>query len=288
MLRYRYLAVLLALVLAPALLRAAPAPPATAGPRPDARPSLLSYNTVQGLLSGDLNNTVTIGRLLDDLAAYPPDWPVVGVGTTNLPFRTGELMPGGTAGDPRIWWADPDSPSRAAVTDLRAASGGAGARFPFVALAVGDPSRQVTWTAEDVPDVHAWLSARMAEAGIELAGVLLEGEFGAVKTTVSYNIPSTGLDLSGGYVGADYFRFGEYAPAVWRMNGLYSATPALQPVIAAAGNPIHLHGFRPEAMIGGHITSAAATRVSVTVWPLDQLIVRRGSDDAEGQLHLRR
>src|SRR5829696_5288967 len=179
--------VAVALLLFVAGRAAVPAPSGAAG----GTPSLVAYNTVQGLLAGDLEHTVSIVRVRSDLAAYPPDWPVVGVGTTNRPFRTGEPIPGGTAGDLRFWWADPDSPSQAAVTDLGAGPGAGPVELPFLAIGVGDPARALTWEARDVPDVHAWLSAQLAAAGIELAGVLLEGEFGAVKTTVSYNIPAT-------------------------------------------------------------------------------------------------
>src|SRR5690242_9737791 len=49
------------------------------------RSTLLVYNTVQGLLSGDLLNAVTVPLVRSDLAAFPADWPVVGVGTTNMP-----------------------------------------------------------------------------------------------------------------------------------------------------------------------------------------------------------
>ena len=91
----------------------------------------------------------------------------------------------------------------------------------------------------DDPGQQALNPTNMPEFSVsEISGAIkrtLEGEFGRVTTSVSYNLPATGLDLSGGYVGADYFRFGDYAPAVWQMNGLYTSTPALQPVIAAPG-----------------------------------------------------
>ncbi len=241
------------------------------------RSTLLVYNTVQGLLAGDLLHIVTIGRVQADMMAFPPGWPVDGVGTTNTAGRTGELIPDGTAGDLHFWWADPNSPSQAQIYDLRDNNPGNGALFPFIALAVGDPDSSFSWTLDNVDDVHAWLNQQLAAAGIELAGVQLRGRFGQVKTSVSYNLPLTGLDLSGGYVGDAYFRFGDYTPATWTMDGIYAAAPALQPVISTAGNPLHLHGYQPAAMVGGHITAAAAISVTATIWPLDQLVVRRGS-----------
>ena len=55
------------------------------------------------------------------------------------------------------------------------------------------------------------------------------------------------------------------------MNGLYSSEPALQPVIAAPGAPLHLHGYQPVTRLGGHIAHAAALQVTATVWPLDDV-----------------
>ena len=95
-----------------------------------------------------------------------------------------------------------------------------------------------------------------------------------------YNLPLTGLDLSGGYVGEDYFRFAEYITATWTINGLYAADPAMEPVISVADHPLHLHGYQPETMLGGHVGRASAISVTATVWPLSQVITR------SGELHL--
>jgi hypothetical protein len=242
-----------------------------------AQPTLLVYSTVERLLSGDLLHTVSPGEVRADLARYPASWDVVGVGTTGWIGRNGELMPDGTAAAPRFWWADPDSPSQAMVVDVTAggvAPPKASVGFPFIGLATGDPATAITWTVDQGADVHRWLAERLASEGIGLAGVQLRGEFGQVKTSVAYNIPLTGLDLSGGYVGDDYFRFGDYPPATWTMNGLYAADPALQPVISTAGNPLHLHGYQPATMLGGHIASGTAVRVTATIWPLAELVER--------------
>lgn len=245
-----------------------------------AQPSLLLYNTVASLLAGDLLNTVTIGEVERDLGAFPPDWPVVGVGTTNWFGRNGELLPDGTAAALHYWWADPDPPTHATIRDLAdwptdPALGGQ-PYLPFVGLAVGDPATAERFVLADADDVHARLAERLAARGVALAGLRLEGAFGPVHTTVAYNIPLTGLDLSGGYVGDDYFRFGDYAPADWTMVGLYAAAPALQPAIAAPDQAIHLHGYQPATLLGGHIGRAQARQVAVTVWPLREVVARRG------------
>ena len=250
------------------------------------QPTLLLYSTVERMLSGDMANAVDPLTVETDLQAFPPDWAVVGLGTTNQPMRNGELMPDGAVADVDFWWADPSSESEAAIFDIApdaeevAATPAAPTsgdpvdpdpEFPFLGLAIADPETAIVATAEGVENIHTWLRAVLEAEGITLAGVALDGEFGAVKTTVAYNIPLTGLDLSAGYVGVDYFRFGEYAPAVWHMNGLYAAEPELQPIISTAGNPLHLHGYQPATQLGGHIASAEAINVTITIYPLEAI-----------------
>jgi hypothetical protein len=274
-----WLLIVLALGMALATCTPAPTPtPTVVPPTPSAQATLLTYNTVERLLAGDLLHTTTVDKVQRHLADYPPDWPVVGVGTTDWIGRNGELMPDGTTSDLHFWWADPNSLTQADVKDMAdpnvTTSLGRDVRFPFLGLAIGDPETATTWTLQDVENVHAWLEEKLDASDIDLAGVQLRGQFGLVKTTVAYNIPLTGLDLSGGYVGEDHFRFGEYITATWTMNGLYAADPAMQTVISTPGHPLHLHGYQPETMLGGHVGSASAISVTATVWPLSQVITQ--------------
>jgi hypothetical protein len=247
----------------------------------DGESTLLLYSTVERMLSGDMANAVDPETVETDLAAFPPTWIVVGLGTTNQPMRNGELMPDGTVADVDFWWADPSSATEADIIDIAPDEGEATPEattaepvdptpeFPFLGLAIANPDSAIVVTAEEVENIHLWLHETLQAEGVTLAGLALEGTFGTVKTSVAYNIPLTGLDLSGGYVGEDTFRFGEYAPAVWHMNGLYAADPELQPVISTAGNAVHLHGYQPDTRLGGHIASAEATDVTVTIFPLE-------------------
>ncbi|MBL7183893.1 MAG: hypothetical protein ISS50_05525 [Anaerolineae bacterium] len=117
--------------------------------------STRSYNTVERLLAGDLLHTVTITDGQADLVTFPPDWPVVGVDTTDWIGRNGEMMPDGTAGHLRFWWADPATPSGkdgqnmgGAVYDLFSPSPclplSVSPRLPFLGLAIGDPAMAIT------------------------------------------------------------------------------------------------------------------------------------------------
>jgi hypothetical protein len=246
----------------------------------DAEPTLLVYNSCARLLAGDLLHTVTVADVRADLAHFPADWPVVGVGTTDWIGRNGEMMPDGTSRALRFWWADPSSPSHAAVHDdadpAYVRSLGHAVRFPFLGLAIGDPRQCQEWRVQDVPDLHDWLRARLTDAEIELAGLQLHGRLGAVKTTDTYNLPLTGLDLCGGYVGNDHFRFVDYPPGTWTVNGLWALDPALQLLVSVGDLPLHLHGYEPAIMRGGHIGTAAVEDATVRVWPLTTVVPRRG------------
>jgi hypothetical protein len=273
--------VVLCLIFASGLAPVPSAPPAASaivlGAQAQAtqtEPTLLAWSTVERLLGGEVLGGPTPGVVAAAVADFPAHWPVVGVGTTDWVERNGELMPDGHANALRLWWADPAGTRPGGTFDLASpdASLALGEpRFPFLGLAVGDPARVFTWTVADVDDLHAWLGDRLAVAGVTRAGLQVHGDFGRVQTSVAQWLPSTGLDLSGGYVGDDYFRFGDYAAAVWMLNGLYSSDRELQPIISAPGAPLHLHGYQQASREGGHVTRAAVRDAVVTVWPLERI-----------------
>jgi hypothetical protein len=243
-------------------------------------PTLLVYNSCARLLAGDLLHTVSVEEVQADLARFPADWPVVGVGTTDWIGRNGEMMPDGAAGALHFWWADPSSPSHAELHDdadpKYVVALGHPVRLPFLALAIGDPASARTWSMPATDDALGWLDAELARAEIELAGLQVRGTFGAVKATDAYNLPLTGLDLCGGHTGDAYFRSVDYTPGTWTMNGLYAADPALRLLVSVATSALHLHGYEPDTMRGGHVNSAAATAATVIVWPLVEVLPRRG------------
>jgi hypothetical protein len=56
----------------------------------------------------------------------------------------------------------------------------------------------------------------------------------------------------------------------------YAADPALRLLVAVATAPLHLHGYQPGRRVGGHVGSAGAEEAAVTVWPLVEVLPRRG------------
>ena len=51
--------------------------------------------------------------------------------------------------------------------------------------------------------------------------------------------------------------------------------PRPPPVIPRPVNPLHLHGYQPSRMLGGHIGKAAARQATATVFPLRDVVARR-------------
>ncbi|MEP7293941.1 MAG: hypothetical protein ABI835_19295 [Chloroflexota bacterium] len=267
-------------------------------------PTLIVYSTVSDLLAGDVSMGATIPEMNEELEAFLPDWAVVGVGTTTQVERNGELMPEGTADAVHYWWVDPSSESMSAVVDLAGvgalreemamATPIAGAtaeasgvnvdfepEFPFIGLAVADPEEALTFEMTDVENLHDWIVATLAETDITVAGLQVTGDFGAVSTTVGYNLPPEGIDTSQGtYMSSEHFHFIDYAePAAWMMQGFYVTDPELDGVVTAVGAKVHLHGFQPEALLGGHIASAIVEHATLTVYPLENVIQLRESDE---------
>jgi hypothetical protein len=249
----------------------------------------LVYNTVDRLLRGDLFHTVTTADVIDDLAGFPAEFPLIGIGTTSWLRRNGEVIAGGSAGSPQFLWADPEStpvgqvidvcwqrpdPSGTALVTPRVDDNDEQANFPFLSLAVCDPEQALHFETENADDVHAWLTAELSARNVGVAGVQLRGRLGKVATTDAYNVPLGGLDLSKGYAGDQFFRFAQYENDEWVLNGVYAANPSLQPFISVKDHPLHLHGYRANERDGGHIVRAGVTAANVSVYPLDDLVLR--------------
>jgi hypothetical protein len=247
------------------------------------------YNTVDRLLRGDLFHTVTVADVIDHLAAFPDEYPVVGIGTTSWLRRNGEVIADGTARSPRFLWADPESDPVGQVIDVcwqrpnasgtrlvtpRIDDNDEQANFPFLAVAVCNPANTMQWEDVSTPNLHQWIREELEHLNVGVAGVQVRGELGQVDTTDAYNVPLGGLDLSKGYVGDQVFRFRHFEQDQWVVNGVYAANPSMQPFISVAGVPLHLHGYRARERDGGHIVKAKVLNVSVAVYPLDDLVLR--------------
>jgi hypothetical protein len=254
------------------------------------RSTLLAYNTVERLLRGDFFHFVTLEHVLEDLAPFPPDWPLAGVGTTNWYRRNGELMIEGSVDAPAFLWADPNGPLPAGVIDLvrDRPSGDAQPlvspavgpdddrpQLPFVCVAVCDPGSVQTATTMAPDGVHEWIHDRCEKENIGLAGVHLQGAFSGVDYQAICHIPLGGVDPGKEGMAQAGFHFGRAEAEPWQATGVYAVNPTVQNVVSVPGHPLHLHGYSTETGQGGHINGALpAQDITVRLWPVKDLVVR--------------
>ena len=259
---------------------------AVAGQQPDPEaPTLLVYSSIERLYAGELTPTMPLADAEAAVEAYPPEWAVVGVATTNMPERNGEVIIDGSVEDTHYWWADPGSANHATLFELNATDTDGEAEatpavldepeheFPFLALSVADAETAITLEGDDIPDLHAWLVEQLEAEGIALAGVQLEGEFSVVHTSIAHNLPATGMVTVNGRVSEDIFHYVDYEePGSWVIDGVYAAEEDAQLIVSVAGRPLHLHGYQTDGSVGGHIQSAVATHVTATIYPLEVIV----------------
>jgi len=259
---------------------------AVAGQQPDPEaPTLLVYSSIERLYVGQVTPTMPLADAEAAIDAYPPEWAVVGVATTNMPLRNGEVMIDGTVADTRYWWADPDSANHATLFELNTTDTAGDAEatpavlddpeheFPFLALSVADAETAITLEGDDIPDLHAWLIEQLEAEGIALAGIQVTGDFSAVHTSISHDLPTTGFVIVDGRVSEDIFHYVDYEePGAWVIDGVYAAEEDAQLIVSVAGRPLHLHGYQTDGSVGGHIQSAVATHVTATIYPLKVLV----------------
>ncbi|MDA7640143.1 hypothetical protein N8787_00765 [Opitutaceae bacterium] len=246
--------------------------------------TLIVYNTVARLLSGDLHHTVSIEDVWKDLFFFPADWLVLGIGTTNFLHRNGEMMPDGTTHHLHFWWADPQTAPQSHVIDLAEKPNAADKKstslvkglveFPFLALSVCDPHTATTHTISDVANLHQWLEEKLTDLDMTVAGIQIKANCGNVTTTDAHYIPEDGLDLSGGYSGDDFFYRADHKGGTWIMNGIYTNDASLIPFITLADNPVHLHGYQQDLVSGGHIVNADIISAQVSFYPMKDVILK--------------
>lgn len=255
----------------------------------ETRTRILAYNTVERLLLGDYFHFSKIDDLLLDLKNFDADWPVLGIGTTNWYRRNGETIITGSAGAPRVFWADPNSEPVGAILDLRSESPDHAEelespfvgddetqpQFPFLALAICNPEEGRSFSLPEGTNLHHWLVTRLVQDNIGLAAVQAHGVFEQVKSTAAYHLPLGGAKLTEGYNQQDIFRFLELSEGVWSLQGLYSVNPTIQSVLSVPGFPAHLHGYETTKLRGGHINQAIVrSDAEVTLYPIKDINIR--------------
>lgn len=259
-------------------------------------PTLLVYSTIERIYAGEVEPSWPLADTQAAVETFPPDWAIVGVGTTNFAAGNGEVMVDGTVAEPHYFWADGDPENIAMLFELNAHDepGDAEAapamidepahEFPVLMLSLASADSALTFEGENVEDVHTWVIEQIEEAGITLAGVQVTGEFETVKTSITLDLPTTGFVVVDGRISEDIFDYIDYdAPGAWVFDGVYAAEDEAMSIISVPGHPLHLHGYDLDAAVGGHIQSAGAAHVTLTVYPLETIVqAMEGIEAANG------
>lgn len=227
---------------------------------------LIFFNTLSDLLRGDLWQWATTKEVARHLFIYPERFVVLGMGTTNWPYRMGEVIIAGTVGNPSYLWANPEYPYK--VQSLGEA------QLPWAQLAIVDPESRLETVFEKIQDLHAYLIESFRKEGIEMCGVTIEATTSQVEYSVTYMLPKTGLDLTVPGGASAYLRsFQDEGPSSWIMQGVYVDDSMAQRCGIPPGQPLLLVGTNKNTQQGGLIRMAKVQRASVHYFPIDRFEV---------------
>ena len=222
---------------------------------------LFLFNTHQDYLKGDLWEFITQDEIAKYLFIYPGNYLVIGIGTTDRDYRTGEVIVGGKVDDILFRWANPEYPNRIELLDA--------SQFPWIDIVACDPNRSMVFTLKDVADLHKYLSDNMVQEGIHVAALHLSGSFDAVQYAISHNLPKRGLDLSRGHSREEYYRTYQVASrSDWEMSGLYVVDEIAKIMGSVGGQPILLAGYEILSKRGGLVSMARVHNARLVVYPI--------------------
>jgi alpha-acetolactate decarboxylase len=210
------------------------------------------FNRVDELLMGDLQDTVSLKELERKYTGEK----IIGLGTTSLE-HCGELMFMSGA----CYWADPTKQGRIMELDWTEEM------LPFCAIVIIDEGEKQVF--DDVNgDIHQWLENVIAELDIPLAAVEVKGKFDGVRLSVADKLPSNPEETVRSVIIAVDEK------QEWEFVGFYAFAENDQELISVVGHPVHLHGKMMDGSIGGHLQKADALDAEVTIYPVNQYILR--------------
>jgi alpha-acetolactate decarboxylase len=213
---------------------------------------ILVFNCVDELLTGDLADTVA----LNDLARQYEGKDIVGLGTTARE-NSGELlfMSG------KCYWADPLNEGK--VTELEWTDD----LLPFCAITRVSTENSLVYNGV-TGDIHEWLGKKLSELGIPLAAIKVNGNFNDVDLSIADQLPASPAEL----LKSALVTVSEEQE--WQMAGFYASNTDEQAIISVPESPIHLHGKTADNSHGGHIKMANSLSSKVTIYPVDEIILR--------------
>jgi predicted DNA-binding protein with PD1-like motif len=258
-----------AAVLALAALAAAGCGSSATSAPPLRESRVLVYNSVADLLAGDLQENTSRAAALAELRGASPNAPLIGLGTTSQTHRNGEIVVLGSAGHPEFVWCDPEYPHPVVPASREP--------LPFLALAACDPRQQIQVALRPGEDLHAQVAQIASARSLSLAAVSVTGTFRDVSGTIAYNLRKEGTPLTQPGVDVTPYLQPFQAPvsAEWRFAGFYTATAEGQSLVSVPGRSLHLHGFRSDHSLGGHLNAATVGEATASLYPLPAPLLRQ-------------
>jgi alpha-acetolactate decarboxylase len=213
---------------------------------------ILVFNCVDELLTGDLADTVS----LSDIAGQYIGNDIVGLGTT-LRQHSGELL--FVSG--KCYWADPINDGKITEIDWT------NELLPFCAITRLSENDSLVFNGV-TGDIHEWLGKKLSELGIPLAAIKVNGNFNDVDLSIADQLPASPAEL----LKSALVTVSEEQE--WQMAGFYASNTDEQAIISVPESPIHLHGKTADGSHGGHIKKANSLSSKVTIYPVDEIILR--------------
>jgi predicted DNA-binding protein with PD1-like motif len=239
----------------------------SAPPLRDAR--VLVYNSVADLLAGDLQENTSRAAALGELRGASSNARLIGLGTTSQAHRNGEIVVLGSAEHPEFMWCDPEYPHPVLSVSQEP--------LPFLAVAACDPRQQIQVALRPGEDLHAQVAEIASARSLSLAAVSVTGTFRDVSGTIAYNLRKEGTPLT--QPGVDvtpYLQpFHALLSAEWRFAGFYTATAEGQSLLSVTGRSLHIHGFRSDRTLGGHLNAATVAEATASLYPLPAPLLRQ-------------
>ncbi len=229
---------------------------------------IFAHNTVVDLLAGDLWDVTDVQAAFARLADTPPHWPLMGVGSTAVFQRNGEVIAFGTAGAPELIWADPEFPPSVRTLEDQP--------IPFVAIAAGNPDHAIEAEAEPGRPIHQQVIELAQANGLAFAGVRVSGRFTSLSYSVAHNLLKEGTPLTDPAVDKAPFQlfFDADPESKWELSGFYAASPSVERVVSVEGAPAHLHGFQMDRSRAGHVGATDVGSATIRLYPLSAPVIQ--------------
>ena len=242
--------------------------PVTGGDRAHAEMGsrLLVFNKLGDLLKGDTWESITQEELGRYFFIYPERYNVLGIGTTNQPYRMGEILVRGPITQPLFSWINPEYPYR-----IRPAHEG---EYPWIQLALYDPEKRRNWVLEDTKNLHEELIARLRRAGISLCALSIEAVARKVEYSLTVRIPEMDLDPECRLEKEKYSKaYRDDSRSRWLFTGIFADDEFTAKCGMPPGQPLLLVGYNRDTDRGGLVKSATLDSARVQYNEIESLQV---------------